>query len=75
MRIEQDEDGIFLAECPALPGRVSEAKTRTEALANIKDAIEGYIESLRRHDEPVQFNRYPGEFPASRSFATTAGFF
>lgn len=42
--IEQDEDGIFVAECPALPGCISQGKTRKEALVNIQDAIEGYIE-------------------------------
>jgi predicted RNase H-like HicB family nuclease len=51
--IEQDEDGTFVAECPTLPGCVSQGKTRTEALANIKDAIEGYLASLRKHGEPV----------------------
>jgi len=51
--IEQDEDGAFVAECPSLPGCVSQGKTREEALANIRDAIAGYLESLRRHDEPV----------------------
>jgi predicted RNase H-like HicB family nuclease len=51
--IEQDEDGIFVAECPSLPGCISEGKTRQEALENIQDAIRGYIESLKIHDEPV----------------------
>ncbi len=49
----QDEDGVFVAECPSLPGCISQGKTRTEALANIKDAIAGYLESLRKHNEPV----------------------
>ena len=51
--IEQDEDGIFVATCPALPGCISQGKTRAEARANIADAINGYIESLRKHDEPI----------------------
>ncbi len=51
--IEQDEDGIFVAECPALPGCVSQGKTRPEALANIRDAIRGYLASLAKHKEPV----------------------
>ncbi|MBI4698715.1 MAG: type II toxin-antitoxin system HicB family antitoxin [Nitrospirae bacterium] len=51
--IEQDEDGIFVAECPSLPGCISQAKTRAEAIENIHDAIKGYIESLRKHNEPV----------------------
>jgi antitoxin HicB len=51
--IEQDEDGIFIAECPSLPGCVSQGKTRKEALANIQDAIRGYLESLKKHNEPI----------------------
>ena len=51
--LEQDEDGIFMAECPSLPGCVSQGKDRKEALNNIKDAIKGYLESLKKHNEPV----------------------
>jgi len=51
--LEQDEEGIFIAECPALPGCVSQGKTRSEALKNIQDAIKGYIESLKEHNEPI----------------------
>lgn len=51
--IEQDEDGIYVAECPSLPGCVSQGKTRKEALANIQDAMQGYLESLEKHQEPV----------------------
>lgn len=51
--LEQDEDGAFVAECPSLPGCVSQGKNRTEALKNIKDAIKGYLESLKKHNEPV----------------------
>ena len=51
--VEQDEDGAFVAECPSLPGCVSEGKTRQEALRNIKDAVKGYLESLKKHDEPI----------------------
>lgn len=51
--IEQDEDGVFVAVCPTLPGCVSQGKTREEAIENIKDAIAGYVESLKKHNEPV----------------------
>jgi antitoxin HicB len=51
--IDQDEDGMFVAKCPSLRGCVSQGSTRTEALANIKDAIEGYLESLKKHNEPI----------------------
>ncbi len=51
--IEQDEDGIFVAEVPALPGCISQGKTRIEALRNIQEAIEIYLESLKAHNEPI----------------------
>ena len=51
--IEEDEDGIFVAECPSLPGCISQGKTRKESIENIKDAIEGYLESLKKHNEPI----------------------
>jgi predicted RNase H-like HicB family nuclease len=51
--IERDEDGVYVVEVPALPGCVSQGRTRDEALANIREAIELYIESLRAHDEPI----------------------
>jgi predicted RNase H-like HicB family nuclease len=51
--IEQDEDGMFVAEVPSLPGCVSQAETREQATANIKEAIELYLESLQAHDEPI----------------------
>jgi antitoxin HicB len=51
--IEPDEDGIFVAECPVLPGCISQGKTREEAVRNIQDAIQGYFHSLEKHKEPV----------------------
>ena len=51
--LEQDEDGVFVAEVPALPGCISQGPTRAAALHNIHEAIEGYLESLKAHDEPI----------------------
>ncbi len=51
--IELDEDGVFTAECPSLPGCISEGKTRKEAIANIQDAFTGYSASLKKHSEPI----------------------
>ena len=53
MLIDQDEDGVYVATCPSLPGCISQGKTRKEAIANIKDAIDGYIASLKKHKEPI----------------------
>lgn len=51
--IEPDEDGAFVARVPALPGCISQGSSRDEALANIVEAVEGYLESLLAHDEPI----------------------
>ena len=50
---EQDEDGVFVATCPTLPGCVSQGRIRSEAQANIREAITGYLESLKKHGEPI----------------------
>jgi predicted RNase H-like HicB family nuclease len=42
--IEQDEDGAYIVECPAIPGCISQGATEEEALENIKDAIRGCLE-------------------------------
>jgi len=51
--IEVDEDGMYVVSVPSLPGCISQGKTREEALRNIKDAIKGYLESLKKHNEPI----------------------
>ena len=51
--IEQDEDGVFVATVPSLPGCVSQGKTRAQTLNNIKDAIKGYLDSLKKHHDPI----------------------
>ncbi len=51
--IEQDEDGVYVAQAPTLPGCVSQGKTREEAIENVREAITAYLESLEAHDEPV----------------------
>ncbi len=51
--IEEDEDGVFVAEVPSLPGCISQGGTREEALVNIKEAIAVYVESLEVHGEAV----------------------
>jgi predicted RNase H-like HicB family nuclease len=47
------EDGYFVAEVPSLPGCISQGKTRDEAITNIRDAIEVYIEALEQDGLPV----------------------
>ncbi len=47
------EDGYWVAECPSLPGCVSQGQTKEEAIANIREAIEGYIEALEEDHLPI----------------------
>ena len=51
--VEQDEDGVFVTEVPALPGCITQGSTRKEALANVQEAMELYIESLEAHGDPI----------------------
>jgi predicted RNase H-like HicB family nuclease len=51
--IELDEDGMFVAEVPSLPGCISQGKSRGEAMENIREAMQGYLQSLVVHDEPI----------------------
>jgi len=51
--IEQDEDDIFVAEVPALPGCISQGATRSESLNNVTEAIVAYLESLKKHGDPI----------------------
>lgn len=51
--IERDEDGVFVAQVPSLPGCVSQGMTRGEALSKVQEAIEAYLESLKAHGEPI----------------------
>jgi predicted RNase H-like HicB family nuclease len=47
------EDKFWVAECPSLPGCVSQGMTREEAIANIREAITGYIAALQEDKLPV----------------------
>ena len=51
--IHPGEDGYWVAECPSLPGCVSQGTTREESIRNIQEAIEGYIAVLREDGLPV----------------------
>ncbi len=51
--IQQDEDDIFVAEVPSLPGCISQGETRREVIENVREAIEVYLESLAAHDEAI----------------------
>jgi len=51
--LEKEEDGGYVVSVPALPGCVSQGDTRPQALANIREALELYIEDCREAGDPV----------------------
>jgi predicted RNase H-like HicB family nuclease len=51
--LEQESDGGYVASVPALPGCVSQGNNRDEALTNIREAIELYIEDCREAGDPI----------------------
>jgi len=60
------EDGYYVAECPSLPGCISQGTTRQEAIANIKEAIELYIEVLQAEGQPIPDEKYEAFLVADR---------
>ena len=51
--IKPGEDGFWVAECPSLPGCISQGQSKKEAMENIREAIDGYIEVLEEEGEPI----------------------
>ena len=51
--MEQNEDGGYTVTVPSLPGCISKGSTREEALAEIEEAISGYIEVARKLGKPI----------------------
>ena len=51
--LERDESGMLVVECPSIPGCVSQGKTEQEALENIKEAIQGCMESRAANGMPL----------------------
>jgi predicted RNase H-like HicB family nuclease len=51
------EDGWWVAECPSLPGCISQGETRKQAIANITEAIQGYVKALEEDSLPVPDER------------------
>ena len=56
--IYSGEDGYWVAECPSLPGCISQGKTREEAITNIRQAIQGYIAALEEDHLAVPEERF-----------------
>ena len=55
--IEQDEDGVFCASVPALPGCFSSGDTHEEAVANVREAMSLHLDVLREHNDPIPASR------------------
>jgi predicted RNase H-like HicB family nuclease len=51
--IDQDEDGVFVAQVPSLPGCITQGSTRQEAISNAQEAIAAYLESLHARGEAI----------------------
>ena len=56
--IYPDETGMWVAECPSLPGCISQGETFETAVENIRDAIHEYIESLRDEGRDIPADTY-----------------
>ena len=54
--IERDEDGMYIVECPSVPGCVSQGKTEEEAIENIKEAIKACLEVRAEQGMPLTIN-------------------
>ena len=50
--LHRGEDGYWVVEVPSLPGCISQGKTKAEAIDNIREAIEGWIETASAHHQP-----------------------
>lgn len=58
MIIYPGEDGYWVVECPSLPGCISQGVTKEESVANIKEAIRGYVAALEEDNLPVPEERF-----------------
>ena len=56
--IHPGEDGFWVAECPSLPGCISQGENKEEALEILKEAIQGYILSLEKDGLPVPVENF-----------------
>jgi predicted RNase H-like HicB family nuclease len=52
------EDGYWVAECPSLPGCVSQGKTKEEVIENMKEAVNGYVAALKEDNLPVPEEKF-----------------
>lgn len=61
--VHRDEDGVFVVECPAIPGCVSQGKTEKEALKNVEEAIRQCLEVRAEKGMPLTVAVHQLEIP------------
>jgi len=59
--LDQDEDGIWIVECPSIPGCVSQGHTKEEALEKIKDAIAACLQVRAERGFPLTIETHQVE--------------
>ncbi len=62
--LDRDEDGMWIAECPSIPGCVSQGQTRAEALANVQDAIVACLQGRAERGMPLTVETHQVEVVA-----------
>ena len=61
--LEPDETGMLVAECPSIPGCISQGRTEAEALENVREAIAGCLETRAVHGTPLTIEVREVEVP------------
>lgn len=61
--LQRDETGMLVAECPAIPGCVSQGATEEEALRNVREAIQGCVEARAANGMPITVSIREVEVP------------
>ena len=61
--VDRDEDGVYIIECPSIPGCVSQGRTEDEALSNIRDAIRECLEVRAERGMPLTVATYEVDLP------------
>jgi predicted RNase H-like HicB family nuclease len=62
--LDRDEDGVWVVECPSIPGCVSQGQTKQEAIENIKDAIAACLQVRAERGMPLTVETYQVEVVA-----------
>jgi predicted RNase H-like HicB family nuclease len=68
---DRDEDGVWVVECPAIPGCVSQGKTKEQAIENIRDAIKLCLEVRAERGMPLTIEVDDVDFEGRRSLLST----